>query len=48
MPTADPSPTGKTSSHPNYNMIGTKGIKKKEFRAEMKLAKKRFSVRSKG
>lgn len=37
-PTADPSPTGKTSSHPSSNIIGTKGIKKKELKAEIRLA----------
>jgi hypothetical protein len=30
-PTADPSPTGNTNSHPSSSMIGTSGIKKKEL-----------------
>ena len=42
IPTAEPSPTGKTSSHPSSNMIGTKGIKKKELKAEIKLAARRL------
>lgn len=44
IPTADPSPTGNTSSQPNSNIIGTKGIKKNELIAEMRLAKNKFST----
>lgn len=47
-PTADPSPTGKTSSQPSSNMIGTSGIRKNELIADMRLAKTKFSVISKG
>lgn len=46
-PTAEPSPTGKTSSHPNSSIMGTRGIKKNELKAEMKLTKnKLFVIRS--
>lgn len=47
-PTAEPSPTGNTSSHPNSNIIGTRGIKKKELKAEMKLASVRFEGKRRG
>lgn len=47
-PTADPSPTGNTNSQPSYNIIGTKGIKKKELKAEIKLARARVYVIRKG
>lgn len=36
-PTAKPSPTGKTISHPSSRIIGTRGIKKKELNAEIRL-----------
>lgn len=42
-PTAEPSPTGKTNSHPSYSMIGTNGIKKNELKADMKLATAKIS-----
>jgi hypothetical protein len=47
-PTADPSPTGKTNSHPSYNIIGTSGIKKKELNADIKLAQNNEPVYSNG
>lgn len=47
-PTAEPYPTGKTSSQPNSNIIGTRGIKKKEFIAEIRLAKKTFFANKRG
>lgn len=47
-PTADPSPTGNTSSQPSSSMMGTRGMRKKELKAEMKLTRKRLWVRSRG
>lgn len=48
IPTAVPSPMGKTSSHPNSSMMGTRGIKKNELNAEMKLAMNKISVNNNG
>jgi len=39
-PVAEPSPTGKASSHPSYSIIGTSGIRKNELNADTKLAQK--------
>ena len=47
-PTAEPSPTGKASSHPNSSIIGTKGIKKNELKADMKEARNRDPVLRRG
>lgn len=48
MPTADPYPTGNTSSQPSSSIMGTKGIRKKELKAEMKLTTAMFLVSRKG
>lgn len=47
-PTAVPYPTGKTSSHPSYSMIGTRGIKKNELKAETSEANTSESVYNNG
>ena len=47
-PTAVPYPTGKTSSHPSSNMIGTKGIKNNELKADIRLTKTTESVSNMG
>lgn len=47
-PTAAPYPTGKANSHPNSSIIGTKGIKKNELKAEIPPARKRDPVYNKG
>jgi hypothetical protein len=47
-PTAVPYPTGNTNSHPNSNIIGTKGIRKNELNADTKLAHTKESVSSRG
>lgn len=41
-PTAEPSPTGKTNQQPNSSIMGTSGIKKKLFNADIKLAITKF------
>lgn len=38
-PTAVPSPTGNTNSHPNSNIIGTSGINQNELNADIRLTK---------
>lgn len=48
IPTAVPSPMGNTSSQPSSSIIGTSGIRKKELKAEMKLAIKRIYVSNNG
>ena len=47
-PAAVPSPTGKAISQANYNIIGTKGMRKKELQAETRLAKTSMFVYSRG
>jgi hypothetical protein len=47
-PTAAPYPTGNTNSHPNSSIIGTKGIRKRELKADTKLAKTNESVYKSG
>ena len=43
-PTAEPYPTGKTSSHPSSSMMGTKGMRKNELKAETKLTRSKERV----